>query len=95
MKKVLTKIENNIYYFKDGVKILGTHSNISGDVSGIRGDVTYISGDVSGIRGYVSGIEGDVSGISGDVTGISGNLDDAGITGEEISKGIDISDLCK
>jgi len=81
MKKVLTKIENNIYYFKDGVKILGIHSNISGDISGIRGDISEIRGDISGIRG--------------DISGIRGNLDDAGITDEERTKGVYISDLCK
>jgi len=74
MKKVLTKIGTNIYYLKDGVKIIGTHSKISGNVSNI-------SGDVSGIRG--------------DVTGIEGNLNEARITDEERSKGINISDLCK
>ncbi len=80
MKKKLTRVKSEIYHFdKDGKKIVGAHSNISGNVSGIYGDV--------------SGIRGDVSGIYGDVSGIRGNVDDCEITEEDRKRGIDISEL--
>ena len=40
MKKLLTKIEYNLYHIKDGVRIKGVHSKLSGDVSGLSGDVS-------------------------------------------------------
>ena len=88
MKKALTKIENKLYYFIDGVRVEGIHKDIRGNVSGIRGDVSYITGNVSDIRGNVSDIRGNVSGIRGDVN-------DCGITEEDRKKGIDISELIK
>lgn len=39
MKKTLTKIENKIFYYKDGIKIEGKHSGIHGNVSDISDDV--------------------------------------------------------
>ena len=87
MKKNLTKKEYRIYYIKDGVRIKGVHSKISGnaryirgDVSSILGDVSDIEGDVSGISGNVSFIRGNVSGIKGDANFISGDV--SGIKGD-------------
>ncbi|MFA6097587.1 MAG: hypothetical protein WC788_08265 [Candidatus Paceibacterota bacterium] len=80
MEKKLTRIKNEIYHFdKDDKKIVGAHSNLSGDVSGICGDVIDIYGNVSGIRGNVGGICGDV--------------DDCEITEEDRNRGINISEL--
>lgn len=39
MKKNLTKIENKIYHYKDGVRMEGVHKDITGDVSGIIGNL--------------------------------------------------------
>jgi len=79
MKKKLTKVKFEVYYYENNKKILGIHKSIWGYVSGIRGYV-------SGIRGYVSGIWGDVSGIWGD-------LDLCEITVEDRKVGIKIEDL--
>ena len=95
MQKNLTKVDSNVYYFKDGVRVSGVNDRISGNVSGIYGDVSGIYGDVLGIYGDVLGIYGNVSGIYGDVSGISGNLDDCEITEEERKEGININDLIK
>jgi hypothetical protein len=46
MKRNLIKNDKEIYYFKDGKKILEVHSNISGNVSNIWGDVSGIRGDL-------------------------------------------------
>ena len=59
--------------------INSVHKNIIGNISGITVDVTYTSGNVSSIYG--------------DVSNISGNLDDAEITSEDRSKGVNIKDL--
>ena len=99
MKKSLKKINKELYYYKDGGKIIVTQDTlpdfISGNVSGISGNVSGITGDVSGITGYVSGIWGNVTNITGDVTNITGNLDDCEITEEERKKGVNINELIK
>ena len=88
MEKALERIELKVWHYKDGKRVGGVHSGISGDVSNIRGDVTGIIGDVTGISGNVTGIRGDV-------TGISGNVDDCNVTDAEREKGIKIEDLIK
>ena len=88
MKKLLTKIEYNLYHIEGGVRIKGVHSKLSGDVSGLYGDVSELSG-------YVSELSGDVSGLSGDVSELSGYVSDCEITDEDRAKGIDISELIK
>ena len=93
MQKKLKKNRNECYYFVDGIKKIGVHEKIRGDVSGIIGNVSGIIGNVSGIRGNVSGIRGDVSGISGNVSGISGNVSDCEISSEERLNGVNINDL--
>ena len=57
MKACLIKIELEIWFYKNGVKIKGKHEKISGDVSGLSGDVSGIRGDVSGLRGNVNEAE--------------------------------------
>ena len=52
MKKALTR-GGKLYYYKDGEKVKGPHSEIRGEVSGL-------SGNVSRLKGYVSEIRGDV-----------------------------------
>jgi len=81
MKKLLTKIEYNLYHIKDGVRIKGVHSELYGYVSELYGDISRLSGNVSGIYGNVSRLSGDVS--------------DCEITDEDRAKGIDISKLIK
>ena len=39
MKKLLKKIENELFYFENGNKILGANKNLRGDCSGLRGDL--------------------------------------------------------
>ena len=79
MKRLLKRNVSEIYYYNGSKKIIGIHSNITGNASGIRGDVSDIRGDVSGIRG--------------DVNGITGNIDMCEITEEERKEGIKIEDL--
>jgi len=88
MKKLLTKIEYNLYHIEGGVRIKGVHSKLSGDVSGLYGDV-------SELYGYVSGLYGNVNGLYGDVSGLYGDVSDCEITDEDRAKGIDISELIK
>jgi hypothetical protein len=76
------------FYFVDGERKTGAHSDIRGNLFGLRGDVSGIHGDVTGIRG-------DVTGIRGDVSGIRGNVDDCEITDDEREKGVVIFDLIK
>ncbi len=86
MKKALYRAKNPLYYFKDGVRVLGAHDLMWGDVTGIYGNVSDIVGNVSGIVGNVSGIVGDAS-------GLHGNLDECDITDEERKNGVLITDL--
>ena len=86
MEKKLKKSKYEIYYFRDGERINGAHSDIRGNVSDISGDVSNISGDVLNIYG-------DVSGIYGDASDISGYIDSCEITDEEREKGVRIEDL--
>ena len=90
MKKTLTRIVRELYYYQDNLKIIidpkdvttipnfisGNMSDINGDVSDIRGNMDNIRGNVSNIRGDVSNIRGNVSDISGNVSNISGNMSD-------------------
>jgi hypothetical protein len=39
MKKELTKIQNNLYYYKDGAKIEGKNEGLSGDCTNLSGDL--------------------------------------------------------
>jgi len=86
MKKALKRIEYKIYHIKDGVRIGGVHSLLSGNVTGLKGDVSNLSGDVSNLWGNVTGLRGDVS-------GLRGNLDDCEITDEDRARGVDVSEL--
>jgi len=87
MKKTLTKT-NNLYHIKNGIRIEGIHSGLSGNISGLHGEV-------SGLSGEVSGLSGNVTGLSGNVTGLSGALDDCEISDEERVKGVNVKDLIK
>lgn len=46
MKKQLKRVKSETYYYENDEKIIGIHSNISGNLSGISGDVSGIRGDV-------------------------------------------------
>ena len=50
MKRVLTRISVETYYYRNDKKILGVHENIRGNVSGINGDVSGIRGDVGSCK---------------------------------------------
>ena len=52
MKKSLTQTKKELYYYKDGVKIIYK----DGNVTGLYGDVTGLSGCVTGLSGEVNGI---------------------------------------
>ena len=86
MQRKLRKTLTETYFYKNGMKIIGIHDFLRGDVNGL-------SGDVSGLRGDVSGLSGNVSGIRGDVSGIRGNIDLCKINLEERGSGIKIEDL--
>jgi hypothetical protein len=57
MKKLLKQTNNTIYHFVNGVRIEGSHSDISGNVSYIRGNVSDISGNVTSISGNLDECE--------------------------------------
>ena len=57
MQKNLTKVDSNVYYFKDGVRVSGVNDRISGNVSEISGNVSGIYGNVSGISGNLDDCE--------------------------------------
>ena len=86
MIKKLVKKDRELYYYKDGVKILGVHKDIYGDISGIYGDISNITGNITGISGDISGIYGDISNIAGDI-------DKCNISAEDREKGIHINNL--
>ena len=88
MKKVLLFINSELYYFKDGERVIG-------NCSGLRGDCSYLSGDCSGLVGDCSDLSGDCTYLRGDCTDLSGDLDEAKITDTERKKGINIKDLIK
>ena len=46
MQKNLTKVDSNVYYFKDGVRVSGVNDRIYGNVLGIYGNVSGISGNL-------------------------------------------------
>ena len=39
MKKALKRRENNLYYYKNGVRVEGVHSLIRGNVTGLAGNI--------------------------------------------------------
>jgi hypothetical protein len=55
---MLKRLNAELYYFKDNVKVIITKDNVS---DFIEGYVSNIYGDVSNISGYVSGIIGNVT----------------------------------
>ena len=72
-----TSSGEEIWHYRDGVRVNGPHDTIWGDLSGIWGNVSGIRGEVSGVWGHVDDeLSGHVTGLSGDVTGIKGNLND-------------------
>jgi len=56
MKKTLTKT-NNLYHIKNGIRIEGIHSGLSGNISGLHGEVSGLSGDISGLSGDLDDCE--------------------------------------
>lgn len=93
MKRTLKRIEQNIYYIKDGVRVHGAPPTVCGNLAYISGDLSDIRGDLSGVSGNLSGVSGNLTDISGDLTDISGNIDDCEITDQEREAGISVEDL--
>lgn len=81
MKKALTRsrLQSELYYFRDGTYIDGPNPNMRGNCSGLYGDC--------------SGLFGNCTGLSGDCTGLVGDLDECEISYEERERGINIKDL--
>ena len=88
MKKLLTKIENNLYHYIDDKKISGKNPSMSGDCSYLYGDCSYLYGNCSALYG-------NCSRLSGNCTNLSGDLDACEISDAERSVGICIGDLIK
>lgn len=86
MKKALKKIENSTWYSKNGKRVNGVPSDITGNLTGITGNLTGIRGDLTNIRG-------DLTGITGDLTGIRGDVADCELTDEDRKRGINITEL--
>ena len=93
MKKALSRVTAQLYHYKDGKKVNGPNSEMTGDCSGLRGYCSWIRGDCSGLYGDCSGLRGDCSGLRGNCSGLRGNLDECDITDEDRKKGIDIAEL--
>ena len=88
MKRMLQKQKAGLYYYEQGIRRIGVHSKITGDISGLRGDITGLTGDIS------AGLRGDISGLRGDITlNIEGNIDLCEITEKERQQGVNIEDL--
>lgn len=88
MKKLLTKIDNNLYHYKDGKKVIGKNDDLNGDC-------TDLQGNCSGLHGDCTDLYGDCSGLIGNCTGLRGDLDDCEITADERKGSVLISDLIK
>ena len=86
MLQKLNKQKCSCWYFVEGNKLFGIHSDLRGNVNGLRGDVT-------GLRGEVTGLRGNVTGLSGDVTGLSGNVNECKLSDNDRDAGIDIQKL--
>ena len=82
MKKNLTKINNELYYFKDNIKIVIDRNDRKTYPPNLTGNIS-------------PNLTGNISNLTGDLSNIRGNLDDCEITEEERKKGIDINDLVK
>ena len=104
MKKNLTKINNELYYFKDNIKIVIDRNdrktyppNLTGNISpNLTGNISNLTGNISYLTGNISNLTGNISpNLTGNISNIRGNLDDCEITEEERKKGIDINDLVK
>jgi len=93
MLQKLNKQKCSCWYFVEGNKLFGIHSDLRGNVTGLSGYVTGLSGDVTGLRGNVTGLSGYVSGLSGDVTGLSGNVNECKLSDNDRDAGIDIQKL--
>jgi hypothetical protein len=95
MKKALKRKVNELYYYRNGVRVDGAPSEVYGDVSGLRGNATEICGDLTGLIGDISGLRGNVTGLRGNVTGLIGNLNQCELTDKERAAGVHIEDLIK
>ena len=81
MKKLLTKIENDLYHYKGMKKVIGKNEDLRGNCSALYGNCSDLYGDCSGLRGDCSDLRGD--------------LDDCEITTDERKSGVLMSDLIK
>jgi len=86
MLQKLNKQKCSCWYFVEGNKLFGIHSDL-------RGNVTGLSGDVTGLSGYVNGLRGDVTGLRGEVTGLRGNVNECKLSDNDRDAGIDIQKL--
>ena len=90
----------DLYYYKNGEKVLGKNelmhgyfSGLWGNCSGLWGDCTDLMGDCTDLRGNCSGLWGNCTGLRGDCTGLRGNLDLCEITDLDRQSKINLDDL--
>ena len=74
-KKPLTRINNKLYHFVDGVCKEGKNKDMGGNCSGLSGNCSGLRGNCSWLSGGCSELEGNCSGLEGDCSGLSGDLD--------------------
>jgi len=86
MKKELTKLTTELYFYKDGIKKIVDYKDKSTYPSGLYGDINGLYGDIGGLYGNISGLYGNA-------TNIAGNLDNCDISDKDREKGINIEDL--
>ena len=84
MKKLLTKKNKELYYYKNGERIIVDKNNkntypesITGDIdSRLQGNISELRGDInSRLRGDInSGLRGDISGLWGNISELRGDI---------------------
>jgi hypothetical protein len=93
MKKVLTRNIKELYFYKNGAKLIVDPNNPKTFPSGVRGDLTGVWGNLTEVRGDLSEVRGDLTGVWGNLTEVRGNIDDCKLTEEDRKKGVNIKDL--
>ena len=87
MKKLLKRIQEiKLYYYENGKKLKGPHSNLMGDCSNLKGNC-------SNLRGNCSCLMGDCSNLMGNCSNLWGDIRECEISEKDREKGINIEDL--
>ena len=86
MKRLLTKVQGEIWHIAADKRIDGPPPDVCGNLSGVRGDLT-------GVCGNLTDVYGNLSGVRGNLTDVCGNLDECEITNADRARGVEITEL--